>query len=106
VEDALVFNPTISDRSAEQVPRTQAIDRQAHCRIAEIISGELAARGDRDPAAGGPIPATVTGHVAASATIEYTTDAGTKRRRRVHQPLLACFEHVLKLSGFPPVPVT
>ena len=66
---------------------------QQHCRIVDIIKSEEA----NDDAA--HETEDVNWFVPASATLEYKTNSALKKRRRIHQPLLACIEHVLKLSG-------
>jgi hypothetical protein len=94
-EDAFLYNVYVSERSTDAVLQSSRIKLQEQCRIASIIAREAgAANLDSNV----PAPAQ---KVSAWATIEYTNDAGNKQRRRIHQPLLACIDHVLKLSGYP-----
>jgi hypothetical protein len=92
-EDSFLYNVYVSERSAETVLQSARIKLQEQCRIASIIAREAGTESN--------VPAPAAAKVSAWATIEYTNDAGNKQRRRIHQPLLACIDHVLKLSGYP-----
>jgi len=94
VVDAFIYNPQILERSSKLTDRVAAIAAQEKCRISEII---LADTGRISTI----MPADSKKQVPESATLEYTTDSGNKKLRVIQQPLLACVEHVLKLSGFP-----
>lgn len=90
-DDTLLFNPRIDQYEAEMEMRSKLIEMQSHCRIAEAVMGGGVDDDDEEQRGGS--------HVPRSASLEYVTNSGFKKRKRIHQPLVACIEHVLKLGG-------
>lgn len=92
-EDAdtnLLFNVGIEEYMTETEMECERTREQSHCRIVDIIKSEEEEETDEKE---------VYGFVRAAGTIVYQTPNALKKRRLIQQPLLACIEHVLKLSG-------